>query len=69
MLSTALVLQLPDFDKPFLVDCDASGSGFVSVLHQGDGALVFFSRPFVAHHHKLATYERELIGLVRAVHH
>jgi hypothetical protein len=69
VLSTALVLQLPAFDQRYLVDCDASGSGFGTVLHQGDGALAFFSRPFVAWHMKLVAYERELIGLVQAVRH
>jgi hypothetical protein len=39
------------------------------VLHQGDGALAFFSRPFAVRHLKLAAYERELIGLVQAVRH
>jgi len=68
-LSSALVLQLPDWDKSFMVDCDASGSGFSAVLYQGAGALAFFSRPFTARHHKLAAYERELIGLVQAVRH
>ena len=68
-LSSAPVLQLPDWDKSFIVDCDASGSGFGAVLHQGGGALAFFSRPFAARHHKLAAYERELIGLVQAVRH
>jgi hypothetical protein len=68
-LSTTPVLQLPDCEKPFIVDCDASGSGFGAVLHQGDGALAFFSRPFAARHLKLAAYERELIGLVQAVRH
>jgi len=68
-LSIAPVLQLPNFDNTFVVDCDASGTGFGAVLHQGQGALAFFSRPFAARHLKLAAYERELIGLVQAVRH
>ena len=66
-LSTAPVLQLPAFDRPFTLDCDASGSGFGAVLHQGIGAIAFFSRAFAQRHMKLAAYERELIGLVQAV--
>jgi hypothetical protein len=60
---------MPDFDMPFVVDCDASGINFGAVLHQGEGPLAFLSRPFAARHHKLAAYERELIGLVQAVRH
>jgi len=68
-LTTGPVLQMPDFDRLFMVDCDASGVGFGAVLHQGAGPLAFFSRPFAARHLKLAAYERELIGLVQAVRH
>jgi hypothetical protein len=68
-LTSASVLQLPDFDKSFVIDCDASGSGFGAVLHQGVGPLTFFSRAIAPHHAKLAAYERELIGLVKAVRH
>jgi hypothetical protein len=63
------VLQLPNFDKSFIVDCDASGSGFGAVHHQGAGPLAFFSRTIAPHHAKLAAYEREVIDLVKAVHH
>jgi hypothetical protein len=68
-LMTGPILQMPDFDMPFMVDCDASGIGFGAILHQGEGPLAFFSRPFAARHHKLAAYKRELIGLVQAVRH
>jgi hypothetical protein len=68
-LTTGPVLQMPDFDKLFIVDCDASGVGFGAVLHQGAGTVVFFSRPFAARHLKLAANERELIGLVQVVCH
>jgi hypothetical protein len=68
-LTTRLVLQMLDFNKLFMVDCDASGTGFGAVLHQGVGPLAYFSRPFTACHLKLVAYEHELIGLVQAVRH
>jgi hypothetical protein len=60
---------MPDFEKTFVMDFDASGTGFGAVLHQGAGPVAFFSRPFAARQLKLAAYERELIGLVQAVRH
>jgi len=68
-LTSAPVLQLPDFGSEFVVDYDASGSGFGAVLHQGQGPIAFFSRTVAPQHAKLAAYERELIGLVQAVRH
>jgi hypothetical protein len=65
-LTTGPVLQMLDFEKTFAMDCDcdASGTGFGAVHHQGAGPMAFFSRPFAARHLKLAAYMRELIGLV-----
>jgi hypothetical protein len=69
VLSIALVLQLLDFHKPFIVECDASSMGFGAVLHQENGPIAYFSRMIAPCHAKLSAYERELIGLVTTVKH
>jgi hypothetical protein len=68
LMSTPL-LQMPGFDKWFIIDCNVSGMGFGAVPHQGDGTIAYFSRPVAPHHRKLPAYERELIGLIKAVRH
>jgi hypothetical protein len=66
-LMKAPLLRLLDFPKRFYVDCDDSGTGFGVVQHQGEGVVAYFSRAITPHHAKLPAYERELIGLVKAV--
>ena len=66
-MSVLVVLVLLDFIQPFIIECDASSHGFGAVLVQ-DWHLVSVRRP-VARHHSLVAYERELIGLVHAIHH
>ena len=68
-VTSASVLAMPTFDKPFVIECDASSHGFGVVLIQEGHPIAFFSRPMAPRHQALAAYERELIGLVQAVRH
>jgi hypothetical protein len=43
-LMTAPVLQLPDFDADFIIECGASGTRFSAILHQGFGPVAFYSK-------------------------
>jgi hypothetical protein len=52
-----------------LTNYDASGLGFGAVLHQDSAPITFYSHPVVLQNAELAAYERELIGLVKAVRH
>jgi len=68
-VTSALVLALPDFTRPFVVKCDALTHGFDAVLLQDKHPIAYFSRPAAPRHRSLPAYERKLIGLVHAIRH
>jgi hypothetical protein len=64
------LLQYPDFEKEFIVMCDASADGIGSVLSQGiigkDLPIAYVSRVLTKAEKNYSTIERELTAIVWA---
>ncbi|GJR36999.1 putative mitochondrial protein [Tanacetum coccineum] len=57
----APVLKLPNFNKEFIVETDASWVGIRVVLQQAGHPIAYM-------HHSLSTYEKELLAVIQALH-
>lgn len=73
LLTTAPLLQYPDFDRPFLLTTDASAVALGAVLSQGpvgsDKPIAYASRTLSDTESRYSTIERELLAIVWAVKH
>jgi hypothetical protein len=66
-LTHAPLLQLPDFNKMFELECDASGIGLGGVLLQEGKHVAYFSEKLKCSLLNYATYDKELYVLVRTL--
>lgn len=66
-LMEAPVLAIPDFSKKFLLETDASDTGFGAVLMQKGHPIAYLSKPVCTKNLGLSTYEKERMAIILAV--
>lgn len=60
---------MPDFTKPFVIECDASGRSLRAVLMQEQRPVAYFSKALSGRLLNKSAHEKELMALVLAIQH
>ena len=66
-MSSCPILALPDFSKPFVVECDSSGEGVGAVLKQGQHPIAFESRKLQHHENIYSIYDKDMLAIMHAL--
>lgn len=66
-MSSTLLLIIPDFSKPFVLETDACHGGVGAVPMQEGRPIAFLSKVLANKHLGLSIYEKELMGVIMPV--
>jgi hypothetical protein len=66
-MGTCLVLALPNFTLPFVLECDASDEGIGEVLMQGGHPIVFESQKLSQLERLYSIYDKEMLEIMHAL--
>ena len=66
-MSSCLVLALPDFNQPLMVECDALGEGVGVLLMQNHHPIAFKSRELKEYKRHYSIYDNEMLAIMHAL--
>ena len=69
VLTQALVLTIPCFEKVFKMECDAFGVGIGAVLTQEGKPIAYFREKLSDSRGRYSTYDKEFFAIIRALEH
>lgn len=66
-MTTILILVMPNFSKPFVIQSDASGEGIGAVLTQNIKPIAFMSKVLGVTKKSWSIYAKEMLAILEAI--